>query len=744
MMNRDVSTDRPIERQEQDELNRSGFAHAIAQGIKGRSGKESFVIALYGAWGSGKSSVKNMILELLRSDVTTCPTIVEFNPWQFTDASTLSQGFFSEIALALDQHVGTADDTQKDKERAAKWKQFAGAVNVGGDIITNVAKVAGVLGVPFMEVPKAIGDAMKQASVETKEASTLLEGAFTRSLSDIRKDLRALMAGLENPMLVVIDDIDRLTSSEMSMVFQLVKANGDFPNLVYLLLFQRDIVESSLKKVAPDDAGEDFLEKIVQLGLDLPAISQNQLVSLLHPDLENLLGAHVTDKLFMPPKTRTVGEMIDGNSGLFFLDVLLPYFETVRDVRRFINSLDFQIGMLVRDGVLEVNPEDLLAVEVLRVFEPTVYRGIATAKHVFTSNPGHLYGGGGNQRSYITGLLEKASSRGNASAILGRLFPNVNWVLIDAEVPSGIGPGDKDLGQLRVCHPDMFSRYFQLLVPSEGLTQREFHDLKAKIKNPDLTTEHIVARKAFADELIFLIDRGLLDEVALRLYYDEDTWSLPFFIGTAVCDVADQVALPISGRRQWLALLLSHALKRHDSYADADLMVSIMGAAEGLYLITNTIVLHVERMREKNENEFFPAKRLTELQMVWINRLRAVAQSDALRNNPKRDLIASGWLTLEQDPSNQSETTSTPASQWVRDHTNNKDDLLSLLRLFVLPSASEDIVQIDHDRVDDVSPIHSILFDQIRSLNRSTLNPADDALVGKLLEAMKITDKDAS
>jgi predicted KAP-like P-loop ATPase len=58
-------------------------------------------------------------------------------------------------------------------------------------------------------------------------------------------------------------------------VFQLVKANADFPNLVYLLLFQRDIVEKNLEKVT-SGSGKDFLEKIVQVGFDAAAQPRNK------------------------------------------------------------------------------------------------------------------------------------------------------------------------------------------------------------------------------------------------------------------------------------------------------------------------------------------------------------------------------------------------------------------------------------------------------------------------------------
>lgn len=62
------SPDRPIESAQQDLLGRSPFASLIAEMISRWRQRECLVIALYGAWGSGKSSVKNLILERIAEE----------------------------------------------------------------------------------------------------------------------------------------------------------------------------------------------------------------------------------------------------------------------------------------------------------------------------------------------------------------------------------------------------------------------------------------------------------------------------------------------------------------------------------------------------------------------------------------------------------------------------------------------------------------------------------------------------
>ena len=73
------SSDRPIETRDEDVLGRRGFSESLADAIRGWSGRESLVLALYGEWGDGKSSIKNMVVEALHSKSPNID-VVDFNP----------------------------------------------------------------------------------------------------------------------------------------------------------------------------------------------------------------------------------------------------------------------------------------------------------------------------------------------------------------------------------------------------------------------------------------------------------------------------------------------------------------------------------------------------------------------------------------------------------------------------------------------------------------------------------------
>ena len=63
---------------------------------------------------------------------------------------------------------------------------------------------------------------------------------------------------------------------------------------------------------------------------------------------------------------------------------LRSYFRTLRNVRRFLSTSSFTINLFHSGSSFEVNPVDLIVLEVLRVFEPEVYRRTAAGKQRVT------------------------------------------------------------------------------------------------------------------------------------------------------------------------------------------------------------------------------------------------------------------------------------------------------------------------------------------------------------------------
>ncbi|HFF4710954.1 TPA: P-loop NTPase fold protein, partial [Acinetobacter baumannii] len=115
-----------------------------------------------------------------------------------------------------------------------------------------------------------------------------------KTLSEIRAELKEELRSLESPILIVMDDLDRLNTSELRMIFQLIKANTDFPNVTFLLLFQKTIVENKLTDKT--QSGKEYLEKIIQVPFNIPKAEVSKVHQVLFNSIGEILNSDISVK----------------------------------------------------------------------------------------------------------------------------------------------------------------------------------------------------------------------------------------------------------------------------------------------------------------------------------------------------------------------------------------------------------------------------------------------------------------
>lgn len=700
------SADRPIRSREEDLLGRGGFSESLASAIRGWKGEESLVIGLYGPWGSGKSSVKNMVLDSLRSSGVDCPLIVEFNPWQWAAQDKLAEEFFREVGFAL----GRADSGRNAKARAAEWFAYAATWKAGSFIARGsrriglfllwILVVMGILsGMPdggFLKtIPITIGVLtfvlllieLSYGFIGTlsEKIATVFEArevANQRSPGEQREGLSRLMRDLRRPVLVVIDDVDRLSADEIRLLFQLVKANADLPNLVYLVLFQRDIVERSLDSSAAI-SGRDFLEKIVQVGFDIPRIETGRLEKVLLAGLDELMNTPNVNRRFDRKRW-----------GNIFLGGLRPYFETLRDVHRYLATLSFHVSLFRSAASFEVNPVDLIALEVLRVFEPDVFKQIQDSKRELTRlRYGATDSHDENERTrrLIESLVEAASRPSHVREILAQLFPPVAWVF--GQPVYSYDFQDRWFRDLRVCHPDVFARYFHFTIPEGDVSQAELDRLLSFIGD----RERLVA------ELRALNKRGLLGVVLDRLEsYKEKldlTHAVPFV--TALFDIGDELPDEPGGffstsPDMHAARIIHWFLKQEkDVEKRGEIIKESMKTSTGLYLPIRVASIESNEEKRRKDPEAFNVTEgdLRELHRICVDKIAQAAISGSLATHPKMLPILFAWSHWESADKPQA---------WVASHVRSREGLLSFLAASLTRSTSQsegDYVSEEHWRI---------------------------------------------
>lgn len=432
----DLHADSPAETEQEDILGRRRFAGTVASAIRGNSEK-GICFAVYGEWGMGKTTVKNYVVEeLANSEIE----VVQFEPWQFESWQQLVREFFIQLGRQ--------------------------AQKAGGD--KNIAKQTYLYGLAVIDL-MGLSAAAIEVFPPSPEAALIAKffnkvigpgKAFVRSLrrltatrqldplSELKARLAASFRNLRRPLLVVIDDVDRLFKNEIQVLMRLVKANADLPNVNYLLLFQRDVVESALQEAAGD--GEAFLEKIVQVGFTLPPCEPQVVNDFLMRELESIFRADIREGSF------------DSDTWLrLWYEGLFGKVISLRDAKRFLNDVVVQRHALCTSGEFSGDFLDLVLLSVLRTQFPATYQRLA-------DNAPLLVESGGMDRSarYQTDdefnemLIEDIdkADRNVVQIIIGCLFPTLS--MSTGIVHRMHGSEGNWLSAQRICHSAHIYRYF--------------------------------------------------------------------------------------------------------------------------------------------------------------------------------------------------------------------------------------------------------------------------------------------
>ena len=205
--------------------------------------------------------------------------------------------------------------------------------------------------------------------------------------------------------LVTIDDIDRLDDNEIRAIMQMVKTIGRLPNVLYILVYDREIVWRALDE-SSDRVGPKFAEKIVQQEVELPLPSRHALLSILDREIAFLAGS-------APNSSRWHYIVQDG---------VHRWIKLPRDVVRLSNALKFSWAALKG----EFDPQDLLAIEGIRLFDPETFEWIRGNRD-FLFNEGRFYMGNDEARKSIVEPLQAQIRPENVERImrlLAVLFPH--------------------------------------------------------------------------------------------------------------------------------------------------------------------------------------------------------------------------------------------------------------------------------------------------------------------------------
>ena len=539
------SGDKPVADRKHDLLDRAPLADRIAGLIDSQSTMTSLVVGIFGPWGSGKTTVLN----LLRNNLLQMDSVVvrDFNPWRLSKDSAILLSFFSVLSDAIKKRPSS----KLGRIWAWVWSKIRSALRGLAWPVSKLLKL------------------WKPSAAEVADDLLKAFGAIAASPDSVeiesqRNRIVRRLQQFDKRIVILIDDIDRLDKVETQLLFRVIKACADFPSVSYVLAFDEEMVAQAIGERYGDEgevSGRRFLEKIVQVPVELPVPARVNFRKLVLDQLDlvlKLAGLSLTDD--------QVREFL-----LSFDPVIGTRLTTPRHAKRLRNALMFDVAPLVGES----HPVDLLLIEVVRVFFPEAYL-IVCNHHSDFSGIEEERNQGRNDGTRCVVRLESVLKCMQVEHvvvvkdILMELFPRLRGAY------NNIIYGSENLvrwsREQRISSPEYCSRYFMHSIPPDDIAHSEMSAMIAIAENGDLEelttriSSHFSGPRAGRTIEEFRKVESKLDPLTAR--------TLAIAVAKNVERLPNQPALlPFAEPPSRAAILISHLLQ---TILDRDDRVSVM------------------------------------------------------------------------------------------------------------------------------------------------------------------------
>lgn len=276
----------------------NAYAQALAAAIRGGAPPQ-FTVGIYGAWGSGKSSLLRAIYTELGRDESI--TAVEFDAWRYERSDHILVPLLFKICSALQEEESGSEVVAR--LRAAVISVMRNLTFKVGPIALNSSDVT----------------AESPAQRELRQIQEL-DGAFLKPYADMENIGRSLDG---RRIVVLIDDLDRCSPANVVAVLEAINLVLDVPGFVFVLALDYDVLVRAVGERYPHASGHVFIEKMIQVPFRVPRLDlrpESFLKDLLSDGSDDLreLGQDFAETAY---KVATLG--LDANP---------------RQIKRFINS----------------------------------------------------------------------------------------------------------------------------------------------------------------------------------------------------------------------------------------------------------------------------------------------------------------------------------------------------------------------------------------------------------------------
>ena len=330
-----------------DHLGFSKYVDTLAAMIQDKSFDTPFCLGVYGKWGSGKTSFMHQLeAKLEESASKPLPIPVWFNPWRYEKEEHLIVPFLKTIEKTL-------NEVSADEEKTA-YQAIKETLTESAERVARVARAfaygAKVNFFGMALTGKDIIDRDEQLTDEQNKELSSLGDNLPAIYYDICTRLERAVSLEDFRLVVFVDDLDRCLPEKVVELLESIKLFLDLKGFLFILGIDREVVQEGIRQhyrfyddindssgqkkdgrriISPDD----YLDKMIQMPLELPPIEPSRKLSFI----QELLGKS---------SLKDHAEMIEAG-----------VVDNPRSITRFVNFLAF-MGRLAENMKVTIKMED--------------------------------------------------------------------------------------------------------------------------------------------------------------------------------------------------------------------------------------------------------------------------------------------------------------------------------------------------------------------------------------------------
>ena len=653
------NADRPLTDESGDRYGFVGLARKLAPPISAAADGDGLVVGIEGSWGTGKTSLLHFLKKALNDERSQGLRVIALAPWLQGDRIDLVTDLMTQISAALDAEVGA--DTGRGRLRSRLWRARRSQTTVA---IRNYTVMAGrgagaaldVLG--HLMPGAAIGGRMAQGGADLLEAA--LRGP---SVLDLKAEVRRRIEGSGLRFVVLIDDLDRLEPTQAAEVVRVVRSVADFPRMVYVLSYDRAVLARALQHSLGVDDGDQYLQKIVQLALPMPAFEpfdlrtelQSQL-QVLHKEIE---GSELKGKAW-----QDLQRAVDQAGG---------HLGTPRDVTLAANAVRF--AWLASRG--DTYFPDVCLIQIIKVTQPKLYRWLERylALHsMVITKAGHLPK---RDREVIgqelAELLPDEDHRSSESVwSLHGIVPGLIGRIKDEDGGVFEEVSEREVRDLmlqkRLGSPVHHRIYFAFAIPKNVLPDEKFSELLVSARDdPDRLIKLLLGYSSENRPTGGTWFAHILDRLDGAMCSDMDAEQLVGWL-KAIADVMDGVLgqgvdrapfmLTVGNRARLLFGVIVRELRDRDAAGVPSLLAEIMKTGRALsWLVGELTRAEIHAYISAGDGAVDPNKTFMlsdEIQasrQMLLSRVQVALQSSEVLSFPELSSFLYGWHQLDDGES---------------------------------------------------------------------------------------------